>query len=122
MTLLYGYRFTGQIRDPKAAAEWREDWSEVLGGLTGEQIKRGLGALEERAVARTRQNMQDSPPTAFEFRILCSPPGVPLAHRVHEFIRLPPPRGDPEVARQRIAEIKAKYLTPKDEKCHNESD
>lgn len=60
---LYGMKFVDQWRGCDIAAVKRV-WSEVLGGYTADEIKRGLDACMTRVF----------PPTAPEFSMLCRPP------------------------------------------------
>ena len=54
----YLHKWTSAIEDIEREA--MQEWSEVLGGLSGEQIKRGLSSWGN-----------DWPPTAHEFRKAC---------------------------------------------------
>lgn len=69
------------------------EWGNVLAGLSGDDIKRGLNNLLTDWPPKDRE---DWPPTAYEFRELCKPPINP-----HDGTdeRLPKPLIDRECGR-----------------------
>ena len=64
MTEMYGHRWTGSFG---VTADQSHAWAATLGGLTGQQIAIGLGAL---AVTQDPQ-LKKWPPSAPEFRAMC---------------------------------------------------
>lgn len=64
MTEMYGHRWTGSFG---VTADQSHAWAATLGGLTGQQIAIGLGAL---AVTQDVQ-LKKWPPSAPEFRAMC---------------------------------------------------
>ncbi len=95
MAAHYGARFADAWHgaDPE---EMKAAWAQKLAGLTAEQIRRGIDALDQCKF----------PPTLPEFIALCRQ-YTPEAHR----LKLPPPRLTPEEraeGRRRFAEMKRK--------------
>ena len=70
------------------------EWAELLGGLTGEQIKRGLDSWNSRM-----------PPNVYEFRECCKMESSP-AHR--QYIALPKPKADEKIAASAFEQMKMK--------------
>jgi hypothetical protein len=76
MAEMYGHRWTGSFG---VSADQSHAWASALSGLNGEQIAVGLVAVTLRG--------DDWPPSAPEFRKLCTPaiqvPGVPSAEKAY---------------------------------------
>lgn len=103
LTTRYGSRFSAALSSPQTTREWREDWGDVLAGLSGEDIAGGLRALTERAARAVERGAEDWPPTAAEFRAICVQSREPVAYR-----QLAEPRIEPsEESRERVAEAVA---------------
>lgn len=95
MAAHYGARFADAWLGVDAA-EMKAAWARKLGGLTPEQIKRGLAGLEQNRF----------PPTLPEFIALCRQ-AVPQAH----VLKLPVPKltsEQREQGRRKFAELKRK--------------
>ncbi len=95
MAAHYGARFADAWHGVDAA-EMKAAWAQKLGGLTPQQIKRGLDGLEQSKF----------PPTLPEFIALCRR-AVPEAH----VQKLPPPKltaEQREEGRRKFAELKRK--------------
>ena len=94
----YGHKWTSAYPESLLAAAVQE-WAEGLGGLTGQQLRRGLDMWDE-----------DWPPSLSEFRKAClpSPEYRTAAYRPFPPM-LPKPGADPDLVRREMAEA-AEFL------------
>lgn len=64
--MMYGSPFPAQFGTADDGT-----WAAVLGGITPDQLARGLNACVERTARNLREGRRDYPPAANEFRALC---------------------------------------------------
>ena len=98
LAAMYGHRFQ-TLNDEGSILLWTEIWAQGLAGITGEQMRHGLGSAQ--------RNYPDFPPTLPQFRKCCEDlprPNPP---------RLDPPSIDRERALAAIARIKALIGKPR---------
>lgn len=93
MAKIYGHKWTssfGNIDDGT--------WLKGLWDVSPEQVAAGL--------EKCRTGKDEWPPTLPMFRAMCLPEKVPAIHR--DYVALPKPPQDPDVAKKSLAEINAK--------------
>lgn len=95
---MYGHRFQ-TLNDEGSILLWTEIWAQGLAGITGDQMRHGLGSAQ--------RNYPDFPPTLPQFRQCCEDLPRPAPRR------LDPPPGDRERALASIARIKALIGKPR---------
>jgi hypothetical protein len=97
---IYGHKFTSRIDGIEQLAV--REWALGLTGLTGRQIKTGIGKCLTRNLA---PDTDDWPPTPAEFRAMCLPEKRDPIHR--DYIALPRPPQDPSVMESSLANMRA---------------
>lgn len=68
------------LTDPQSCEEWIDTWGEVLGCLTGPEIKVGLAEVRRRVKRAAIEGRVEWPLSAVEFLALCQSRTLP-AHR-----------------------------------------
>ena len=91
--VLYGNKWTSNYPSHELRTLAIEEWSRMLGGLSAEEIRRGLDTWKG-----------EWPPTAGEFRSVCEPIRKKAAHKL--FQALPRPEPSREEGLRHIAKMK----------------
>ena len=93
----YGHKWTSAMPTEELTRLAVSEWSGQLGGLTGDDVRRGLDAWRE-----------DWPPSAPQFRRCCLA-GNDVLHKgaaYKPFVRLPKPQRDKRVGSAALADMR----------------